>query len=154
MANRIAMTVARRQKMYRFISSVRVSGSLRSAILSRRTRDRRIQLSMPRRMISQASANRKEPIGPHCMRKKPYPNAEVAISRAKIQKIIMAVVALYRWLALVQSASCNDPPPGRLRIGARGQEQHHCEAGHRHKVARAVGLREEPPDRWREHDPV
>src|SRR5215472_1856005 len=154
MANRIAMTVARRQKMYRFVSSVRASGSLRSAILSRSTRERRIQLSMPRRMISQASANRKEPMGPHCMRKKPYPNAEVAISRAKIQKIIMAVVALYRWLAIVPSASCNDPPSRRLRIGPCGQEQHHREAGHGNQIARTVGLREEPPDRWWEHDPV
>src|SRR6266542_6202969 len=147
-------TVARRQKMYRLVSRVRLLCSRSSEILSDRTSDRRIQLSSPRRMITDASANRKDATGPHCIRNSPYPNAEVPTSRAKIQKTIMAVPALYRRPRGEPSASCNRPLAGRGRDRPRGQEEDQGHAEERDQVAGAVGLGEQPVDRRREQDPV
>src|SRR5258708_54157 len=144
----------RRQKMYRFVSSVRLSALASSAIVSRSTSDRLIQLSSPRRTMTEASAKRNAPMKPHCMRKSPYANAEVATSRANIQKTIMAVLALYLCPVGRPSASCNGPGPLARMPWPGGREEHHDQPDQRDHVAGAVRLGEQPVGRAGDHDPV
>src|SRR5205809_514187 len=153
MRNRTEMNVMRRQKMYRLVSSVRTVWSVSSGIRSRRTSERRIQLSRPRRKSSARRANRNEPMGPHCM-SIPYANAEAARSRANIQKTGMAVLALYPALGDQPSARCNGRPARHGWARTRGQEQRGGEAGGGDEVAGAVDLREQQAGRSGDQDPV
>src|SRR5256885_2056170 len=116
--------------------------------------ERRTQLRIPRSITSAARANRNEPMKPHCMRRSPYANAEVATSRAKIQKTIMAVLALYLRPANLPSGGCNCPPDrgGPPRTG--GQEQRDGDADERDEVSGAVRLPEQASDRLGQQDPV
>jgi hypothetical protein len=66
-----------------------------SAMRSPRISERRIQVMMPRQKSSTARAKSREPTRPHCIRIIPYPKAERDTRAAKIQKITMAVPALY-----------------------------------------------------------
>src|SRR5215471_5886417 len=132
--------------MYRFVSSVRLSWLFSSAIFSRRTSERLTQLRIPRRITMDASANRNEAMKPHCMRSSPYRNAEEATSRAKIQKTIMAVLALYLRPAELPSASCNGPLRHPRASRPRREEHDDRDPHQRDQVAGTVGLREDAPD--------
>src|SRR2546430_4170896 len=116
-------------------------------------RVRRTQLRIPRSKMSAARANRNEPMKPHCMRRSPYANAEVATSRAKIQKTIMAVLALYLRPANLPSGSCNRPPDRGRPPRTGGQEQHHGGADERDEVSRAVRLPGQTAQRPGEPEP-
>src|SRR5215471_3911924 len=140
--------------MYRFVSSVRLSWLFSSAIFSRRTSERLTQLRIPRRITMDASANRNEAMKPHCMRRSPYANAEVATSRAKIQKTIMAVLALYLRPAELPSASCNGPLPHLGPSRPRGEEEDDGDPGERDHVADAVRLGKYAAQGPRQEDPV
>src|SRR5215471_12937564 len=140
--------------MYRFVSSVRLSWLFSSAIFSRRTSERLTQLRIPRRITMDASANRNEAMKPHCMRRSPYANAEVATSRANIQKTIMAVLALYLRPAERPSPSCNGPRALARAPRPGRHEEHHDQPHQRDHVAEAVGLREEAADGAGDDDPV
>src|SRR2546421_4229818 len=134
--------VARRQKIMRFVSTVRFSTSSSSRIFSRRTMERLNQLRNPRSTRTAASAKRNEPTSPHCMRKNPYAKPETAMSAAKIQKTIMGVKALYPGRGGVPSRRCNGP----LASGGRrssGEEEYHHHACEGQQVAWAVGLWED-----------
>src|ERR1700704_3867079 len=95
MTGRAARKSARRQKIARFVSTVRVRVSVSAEIRSRRMSERRTMLSSPRHRSMATNASAIDHASPRC--KKMYVNAKVdaPTKSVKIQKMITAGYPLY-----------------------------------------------------------